>query len=343
MLTEYALTPHLFDDEHNATDGEWLERLRAFGDRLLPVSQDRVFNAVISDLYDASWYASGFVPLVENLEKRQEADRTKRLPALDLLKALRPRIEQRLVVRPASGDYPSEEEEWATEAVASSEGSGLPMHRIVASSVFAPGGTLAGKVVRLRDTSVESFWDGVGVTQDPPANVGEQCKRITRMCWLYPFLALVSPQLHPRGQGKDLAFTIEMLRVALNRPRGFLPLARFDIHAEGPFREEEREPFAKDILKRIEDELGNRAKVVRLFLWPDVLERRLFVGRADGDRPAIVWVVSVTHVARPDTDGPDQDHATFAVLPPSAASKLASRYYSHVSRKPYAGSPFTVS
>ena len=107
MLTEYALTPHLFDDEHNASDPHWLETLRSFGDRLLPAGQDRPFNTVVTDLYDASWYGNEFVPLIENLERRQEADRTKRLPALDLLKSLRPRIERHLVTRPAVGaDYP---------------------------------------------------------------------------------------------------------------------------------------------------------------------------------------------------------------------------------------------
>jgi len=341
MLTEYALTPHLFDDEHNAADPEWLGRLRAFGNRLLPVGHERVFNTVISDLYDASWYASGFVPLIANLERRQRADRATRFPALDLLKQLRPRVERFLVRRPAcNNDFPQDEAGWVEEAFGSTRRSGLPIHRIVASSGFRcdPSGN---QPVLLKDTQAEAFWDSVPATQWPRADLAEQCNAIRRMCTFYGFLAFISPHIDVQGS-TDLRFVIEMVRTAFDRPVGFVPPSRIDLHTKGPPEERLRQSLVDRVCNRLRAELGSQANVVHLYLWPTGLERHLLVGHARADKPAVVWAVSLTHVVRPDLDGPNQDNATFALLPASKASKLASRYYSNPSASPYAGSPFVI-
>jgi len=324
MLTEYALTPHLFDDEHNAADPEWLTRLRAFGDRLLPTGPDRVFNTVVSNLHGESWFAGGFAPLIENLERRQEADRGKCLPALGLLKALRPRVERHLVRRPACNkdDYPMDERGWAAEAVASSDRSGLPIHRIVASSRFEADGELTGKLVLLKDTQCEQFWDCVPPIQRPRADLAEQCATIGRMCVLYTFLSFGSPYLDVQGS-TDLRFAVELVRTAHNRTTGFAPPARIHLHTKGPSEEHLRQPLVERVLSHLDSELGDQAKIVRLFLWRSLLERHLLVGHARGDsKPSVVWAVSFTHVVRPDLDGPDQDPATFAVLPASETSRL---------------------
>ena len=91
MLTEYALTPHLFDGRHNAGDPQWLDRLRRFGERLLPANPKRACNTVVSDLCDGAWYGTEIVSLIRELERRQDDDRSIRISALDLLKTLRPR------------------------------------------------------------------------------------------------------------------------------------------------------------------------------------------------------------------------------------------------------------
>ncbi len=57
MLTEYAITPHVFDADHNAAYTEWLKELRAFGERLLPTGMNRVHNNVVSNLCDSHWFA----------------------------------------------------------------------------------------------------------------------------------------------------------------------------------------------------------------------------------------------------------------------------------------------
>jgi len=342
MLTEYALTPHLFDDLHNVADPEWLDRLRAFGDRLLPVGQERVFNTVISNLYGASWHACEFVPLIENLERRQDADRAKKLPALDLLKQLRPRVERFLVGRPASNDdFPQDEAGWVEEAFGSASRTGLPIHRVVASSGFQCDPAAEERPVLLRETQEEAFWESVPTTQWPRADLAEQRSAIRRMCTFYGFLAFVSPHIDVQGS-TDLRFVIEMVRAAFSRPAGFPPPARIDLHSKGPPEERLRQPLVDRVRERLRTELGDQANVIRLYLWRTGLERHLLVGHARAEKPAVVWAVSLTHVVRPDRDGPDQDNATFALLPASKASKLASRYYSNASRQPYDGSPFAI-
>ena len=118
MLTEYALTPHLFDDRHNAGDPQWLDRLRRFGERLLPANPKRACNTVVSDLCDGVWFSTEIVSLISELEQRQDDDRSVRIPALDLLKTLRPRLERHLVKRPFSGGS------WPTRRAGLGRGSG---------------------------------------------------------------------------------------------------------------------------------------------------------------------------------------------------------------------------
>lgn len=340
MLTEYALTPHLFDDEYNQDVPGWLERLRAFGNRLLPTGRDHPFNTVISDLYGSSWFKSGFLPLIYSLQQRQSDDPSECLAALNLLKAIRPRIERHLVNRPSvNEDFPVDEEQWVSEAIASSEVSGLSIHQIVTSSKLPAD----SRWTLLDRTQEESFWeDAISVTRSPRANLGEQLGALRRMCSFYGFLAFASPHLDVYGS-TDLTFAIELVKLALDRPRGFFPVTRIDLHTKGSPEADERQLFTERVLGKLSNALGSDAKAIRLFLWPTMLERHLLVGRATRDsKPAVVWALSMTHVVRPDADGPDQENPTFSVMPTSRTSRLASRYYSNTAETPYHGSPFTI-
>jgi hypothetical protein len=341
MLTEYALTPYLFDDQHNSDDPEWLERLRAFGERLLPTDSGRMSNTVVSDLCDGSWYATGFLPLLQDLERRRNEDHTT-LTALALLKTLRPRLEGCLVKRPFCDDLlPDSEEQWACEAETSSARSRLPIHRIVGSHRLAPG----PQRHTLPQTQEETFWDTVPVTQTIPADMGQQLAAVQRMCSLYSFLAFASPQLSALGSGKDLNFAIEFARAALRRPRDFPPPQRIDLHAEGTTDgEAQRAQQAEAILRRVEADLGPATSLVRVLLWRTVKERRLLVGHSDSSdgHPRVLWAVAMTHVARPDTDSPARDRHTFSVLDRRETSRLSSELYSDTARQLYPGSPWTV-
>lgn len=341
MLTEYALTPHLFDDQYNAEQPEWLDRLRAFGQRLLPADSSRVCNTVVSDLCDGSWYATGFQPLIQDLERRQGEDRTT-LTALALLKTLRPRLEDCLVKRPFCSELlPDTEEQWACEAENSIIRSQLPIHRIVGSHRLTPG----PQRHTLPRTQEEAFWDTVAATRTIPADVGQQLGAVQRMCSFYSFLAFASPQVSALGSGKDLTFAIELAKAAFRRPRDFPPPQRIDIHAQGMMGgDTQRHQQAGQILQRIQDELGRAAFKVRVFLWRTIKERRLLVGHSDGSdaHPRVIWGVAMTHVARPGTDDPARDRHTFSVLDRRETSRLSSEFYTDARRHCYPGSPWTI-
>ncbi|MFH1614298.1 MAG: hypothetical protein ABIG61_04335 [Planctomycetota bacterium] len=342
MLTEYALTPHVFDDEHNSNNPQWLEQLRAFGNRLLPVDQEQTFNTVISNLYSGSWYESNFLQIINSLEERQKTLHSK-LHALDLLKQMRPRIERHLIVRPAvKEDYPLKEEDWHAEAVLTNARTTLPIHRIVGSSKLK----VENNGYRLDQiNNNDRFWDRIADRQWLEAKVETQVNYIKKMCSFYSFIGIASPHLSCLGSGRDLNFAIALIKSALDREHGLGAVQRLDLHTQGPYTgESERNTFAQNVMRRLQQEFDNKASLINLYLWPSLLERHLMFGKATGgEKPNTVWAISATHFARPDSDGPNQDPATFTLLPTSLSSKVASRYYSpNPNRKPYSGSPFTL-
>jgi len=339
MLTEYALTPHLFDDRHNAVDPQWLDRLRRFGERLVPANPKRASNTVVSDLCDGAWFSAEIVSLIRQLEDRKDAAPSVAIPALDLLKALRPRLERHLVKRPFSGgSRPMDEQGRVDEAVASGQTSGMPIHRIVAS--FRLGG--GPHWTNLAMTESEDFWETVPVIETPRADLPEQLQLLRRMSTFYNFLAFASPHLSAAGSGKDLTFALSLAKAAFQRPPGFDMPARIDLHAEA---EKDPEQQANAILQRVKGELGPATDRIRLFLWTEIKERILLFGKSDGTNkpPSVIWAVSTTHVVRPDTDNPDRVRHAFCVLPRLQTSRLASDFYSNTRRRLCAASPFQQS
>lgn len=339
MLTEYALTPHIFDDEHNAENPLWLDQLRAFGNRLLPIDDEQTVNTVIANLYGGSWFESNILQLIESLESRR-CDSTNAQSAYNLLRQLRTRIQRHLVTRPAkNSNYPSEEEDWCQEAFKIDEETDIPIHRIVSSAKMQ----VSDKWFRLDQTNTDGFWDRVPDREWIEAKVEKQIDCIKKLCSFYSFIGITSPHISSLGLGRDLNFAIKVIKTAINKENGLDRVRRIDIHTEWPCRGSmSREQFSDGILEKIHDEIGEKIKIIRLYLWRSLLERHLMFGNATGgDKPNVIWTVSSTHFARPDTDGPDQDPATFTLLPRKISSKLTSRYYSpNPSRIPYEGSPY---
>jgi hypothetical protein len=275
MLTEYALTPHVFDANHNAADSEWLKELRAFGERLLPLSKNRVHNNVVSDLCDSHWFAQEIAPMIDSLQWQQDENVHHRIPALDLLKAIRPHLERHLVSRPfTDGIWPEDEETWAREAVASSASTGIAIHRVVTSPQLAT----TQDWTSLKDAMTERFWEPVAPVSNPRAELAEQLDLIRRMTAFYSFIAFASPHISAQGAGKDLTFAMNLAKAALDRPAKFSKPMRIDFHTEIYGRDAERRDQAEAILDRVHDAIGNDVGIVRLFVWPDVKEHRLIVG-----------------------------------------------------------------
>ncbi|MDY0170398.1 MAG: hypothetical protein RBS80_27890 [Thermoguttaceae bacterium] len=342
MLTEYALTPHLFDDEHNAGDGEWLERLRRFGARLLPRAPGGVCNTVVSNLCDGSWYAYAFDLIIQDLERRQRRDRSRSLPALDLLRSLRQPLKDRLVVRPfvpPADALPETEDEWAGEAETSAMRLDLPIHRLVGSGRLTAG---TGRY-RLDETHDEAFWKSIFSSPTIPADLDKQLAALRPFCCFYSFIAFSSPHLAAERSGGDLPFAMRLAKAALARHHDFQPPRRIDLHTAGTTDSaERRDQQAKAILERARAELGRGADIVRVFLWQTVKERRLLVGHAneDGNSLRATWGIAMTHVARPGIDDPKRDEHTFTLQDRSATSRLYSSLYGTTAPGLYPDSPW---
>ncbi len=278
--------------------------------------------------------------MIDTLQRQQDEDLHHRVPALDLLKAIRPQLERHLVSRPfTDGIWPEDEGAWAREAVASSESTGIAIHRVVTSAQLVT----TQDWTSIKDAMTERFWEPVAPVSSPRADLAEQLDLIRRMTTFYSFMAFASPHISALGAGKDLRFAVGLAEAAIARPAKFPKLMRIDFHTEGIIGPESaRQDQAAAILGRIHEAIGTDTGIVRLFLWRDVKERRLIVGHSDGgdNTPKTAWAVAMTHVARPDTDNPQRDRHTFSVLPRAEASRLASELYNNTQVQPYPGSPF---
>ena len=127
MLTEFALTPDLFDEQHHAGDPAWREKIRAFGRGLFPPSNP--CPTIIADLFGGTWsYAVG--------QAIARADPRGADPSIiGLLQSLRSRLQRACVKRPARGDYPSDEAGWV-RAACDFDGD-APIDRIVGTDAFS--------------------------------------------------------------------------------------------------------------------------------------------------------------------------------------------------------------
>ncbi len=168
--------------------------------------------------------------------------------------------------------------------------------------------------------------------------MSDQISRFGHSCTFYDFLAFCSPQLDIHGS-KDLDFAIALIKQSLQRPIGFSPLIRVDLHTKVDIDASMQTHLANRIRTKVQTEINGQNVQIYLFLWPAMLERRLLCGFDRGaGNPKIVWSYSLSHVMRRQADGPDQEEMTFAVLPPKQTSNLVSRYYGK-SRKPFADFP----
>lgn len=251
MLTEYALTPELFDDEYNAGDPEWLEQLRQLGHRLLPLDQHQICNTVISNLYGGTWFYYGLQPIIDNMGKRQEND-SSLLPGLDLLvKTFHRRIESHLVTRPCCADeLPNTEQDWVNEAENSIHGSTVPLHIIISTSQI----DRSTNSCHLPDSWKSEVWQGNPATQCLSSDLSQQVFTFRRSCTFYDFLAVCSPHLDVQGS-KDLDFAVALINQAIDRPVDFEPLLRVDLHTKIDPHSSNHNNLAKRINDYVRDKL----------------------------------------------------------------------------------------
>lgn len=313
MLTEFALTPEVFEEDHNAADPAWRERIRALGQALFP--PNAAAATIIANLFDGSWmHALGHV-----------VDATTTPATADLLRSLRTMLAKACVTRPARCEYPMNEHGWITEAEAFV--SDAPIDRLVSSDALAAELGANSSVHGLSGTSAPGFWDNTGPVRHPRMDIAAQMDLLRPVCLHASFVAFTSPHIRSVGSG-DFDFTTELIGRFVRRPSGFPRARLIDIHTKGLVGKGEREDQARRILEGIRERLRTTGVEIRLFLWPTLLDRVLLAGEVgDARRLRVRWGFSFTHVARPAIDGPDADPATWAMMLPSHVARWRHRLY----------------
>ncbi len=291
MLTEFAFTPSIFDEDAHDDKEAWLEQLRELNHSMFPKTS--VWAVIVSDLYAGSWF-SHVEPHIESIQDH----RAKRY-CRDLLT----NIQKMLVVRPECGDWPHDNDiAWCREAVATNRVELIERIVSVQSTKEAMVGEY-GLIRSIDEVEDSGFWRGIRSDASPKMVIAEQVNLLRKLCLHSEWVALVSPYAF----GTEQDFSLELLGVALNRHSSFGRI-KFELHAQSPDVSDttERQKREKCVGTNMEEKIGrNLAEPhsVDLYFWPKLLDRILIAGnyvRESGgkQRKSPRWGVSMSHVAR---------------------------------------------
>ena len=298
MLTEFAFTPSIFDEDAHDDKEAWRDQLRELIASMFP--RTSVWPVVVSNLYAGSW-SSHVVPHVERIQ-----DHRAKQYCRDLLTNMR----RMLVVRPECGEWPHEDDvAWCREAVATNQIE--PIERIVSVQSTKDAMAAEWAFVRSIDEVQDSgFWRGIDSDASPRMVIAEQVNLLRKLCLHSEWVALINPYAF----GNEQDFSLQLLDIALNRHLDFGSI-RFELHAQAPDvvdpieRQERQDRVTNNMERQIRPKLTG-TNAVELFYWPKLLDRILVAGNyvedSDGNaRKTPRWGVSMSHVAHGvDPDAP---------------------------------------
>lgn len=291
MLTEFALTPSIFDEEAHEDKEAWRDQLRELTSSMFP--RTSVWPVVIADLYAGSW-STHVVPYVEKITDH----RTKRC-----CQELLANIRRMLVVRPECGDWPSEDDSaWCREAIATSAVE--PIDRIVSVRTTKESYVQEFAAVRcIEEVEDSGFWRGIDSDASPRMVIAEQVDLLRKLCLHSQWVAYINPYCF----GNEQDFTLTLLVLALRRNTRFGPL-HFELHAQSPDvsdtaeKARRQQKVTDNMVRQIEPKVTG-SHCVELYFWPKrMLDRILvtgtFVRESSGkQRKSPRWGVSMSHVA----------------------------------------------
>lgn len=340
MLAEFALTPAVFDEDAHEDKDAWLEQLRELGANMFPkVAPSPV---MVSDLYAGSWY-NEVVGIVRGI--RHQGARV-------LCQGLLKKVENALVFRPvARKDWPGEDEcAWGREAIESSRYE--PIDRIVATERVREVLREDNPLVRCIGEVLDSgFWAGISISQHVPMRITDQSTILRKICLHAEFLCLLTPHIYG-GSDDETDFAIEVIRSATHRPAGYHPVG-IDIHTSGP----KGNPGDPDYAVKLSSSCGNMTRrlcealkpgdLVRLFIWPKLLDRFLvggvFVETADGSRRRSPrWGVSMPHIARVGDEAKSHRPTSWSLLDNKALYDCFDTYFKENATGMLPGSPIVI-
>lgn len=292
MLTEFAFTPSIFDEQVNENVDVWRSRLERLGDRMFPPGYP--CPVIVANLYGGGWK-----PETSRLIQRIADDRIRR----DTMK-LFTQIDKVLIDRPiAKDDWPEDQEAWCKEAVAAEKGE--PLDRIVACRFAMKDPTPELERVRcISEVRDSGFWSGIPADDSPAMEIGKQVVALSKLAYHSDFLSLITPHING-GSDDESDFAIELIRSTRRKPSsGPTPLV--EIHTKGP---RDATPGDATFTKYVSAVTGKLARDLgpgfefTLFFWPKFTDRFVIAGDLTEDaagnkvkRPR--WAVSMNHVAR---------------------------------------------
>jgi hypothetical protein len=315
MLSEFAFTPSIFDENAHPDKDAWRDQLKELNASLFP--RTSAWPVVISNLYNDSWFHC-----VEKVVNSISDHRAKTC-CIELIT----RIKEILVSRPAHGEWPEADADWCREAIASHQVE--PIDRIVSSKCTKSGSSNEFTSIRSLDEVLEGgFWRGIESNRSIPMVMTDQIAALRKLCLHAQWAALITPY----GCNSEDEFTIQLLKMVFGRDSRFGSID-FELHTQAPdvCDHEERmriqHRIAAHLVNRIATIQGD-SQPVKLFFWPKLLDRIMIAGTYSKDsRGASLmkprWGVSFQHFAR----GTESDMAptNWSLLPRSSVFDWSNR------------------
>jgi hypothetical protein len=294
MLTEFALTPSVFEQDAQVDLELWREQLRDLGNRMFPVVS--AWPVMVSDLHAGSWH---------ELAKQTVKSITDQ-KARFLCQGILENSAKVLVTRPSVADWPSTAVEWGKEAIDSHAAE--PIERIVsckpAYDVLSANCNFIRCITEVPDAG---FWKDVSADQSPPMKILDQVRMLRKLCVHSEFLCLITPHIYG-GSDDETDFAIEIIRSTFRRPEGFRK-PQIEVHTEAYEPDTAASEYTAK-LGRLINAVGRSlqtalraGETIRLVIWPKLLDRLVIAGvyaEATGGigRRSPRWGISMNHIAR---------------------------------------------
>lgn len=318
MLSEFALTPAIFDEAAHENELDWLLQVKELASGMFP--RTGVCSSIVADLYSGSW-------------RHLAGDAAKRItdPRLaEHCKALLVQIDQILVGRPAAGIWPESDADWAAEAVASAQAE--PFDQIVVPGSTKTEMTVAAQKVTVLDEVVSAkFWAGTSPDRSPRMVVREQISLLKKLLAHLEWIKVINPF----GCTSESRFCYSLLAAALDCSH-LTETQRAELHVQQPDTHDDADRLTRQTRLAAGAHRHLRENTtgdfeVKLFFWPreDLRERRILAGtyskRVNSpDLESARWGLRTDHVAH-ETDRPE-DNTDWSLLDRRSLLRWHERY-----------------
>ena len=290
MLSEFAFTPAIFDEDAHDDKEAWCDQIRKLTFSMFPDTS--AWPVVVSDLYAGSW--SSHIEAYVNSVKDHRAKK--------FFIEFATRIRERLVARPCCGEWPNEDDAaWCREAIATHAVE--PIDRIISIRKTKVSSGSDFSIVRCIDEVEDGgFWRDIHADASPRMVVAEQVQLLRKLCLHSEWVALINPY----GFGNEQEFTIQLTALAMQRNTNFGKLT-IELHANqpddtNPVEQARKQQNVTNNMVRLITPKVTAGNVAELSFWPKLLDRIIVAGnyakKSGGiKRKSPRWGASMSHVA----------------------------------------------